>query len=65
MIDRGIEAELVSDIGTLLRPAGDSDGLAVHLLSAMQGVSILAHAFHDSGLVAAETKRLKSWIRSL
>jgi hypothetical protein len=26
VIDRGIEAELVSDIGTLLRPAGDSDG---------------------------------------
>jgi AcrR family transcriptional regulator len=43
----------------------DSKGLAVHLLSAMQGVSILAHTFHDSGLVAAETKRLKSWIRSL
>src|SRR6202790_3106784 len=43
----------------------DSKGLAVHLLSAMQGVSILAHAFHDSGLVAMETKRLKSWIRSL
>src|SRR6266481_1522593 len=43
----------------------DSNGLAVHLLSAMQGVSILAHAFHDSGLVTTETKRLKSWIRSL
>jgi hypothetical protein len=43
----------------------DSNGLAVHLLSAMQGVSILAHTFHDSGLVAAETKRLKSWIRGL
>src|ERR1700687_4059680 len=43
----------------------DSRGLAVHLLSAMQGVSILAHAFHDSGLVATETKRLKSWIQSL
>jgi TetR/AcrR family transcriptional regulator, transcriptional repressor for nem operon len=43
----------------------DSNGLAVHLLSAMQGVSILAHSFHDSGLVATETKRLKSWIRSL
>jgi TetR/AcrR family transcriptional regulator, transcriptional repressor for nem operon len=43
----------------------DSSGLAVHLLSAMQGVSILAHAFHDSDLVATETKRLKSWIRSL
>ena len=43
----------------------DSTGLALHLLSAMQGVSILAHSFHDPGLVAAETKRLKSWIRSL
>ena len=43
----------------------DSHGLAVHLLSAMQGVSILAQAFHDAGLVAAETKRLKSWIQSL
>src|SRR5712675_2296597 len=43
----------------------DSKGLAVHLLSAMQGVSVLAHTFHDSGLVATETKRLKSWIRSL
>src|SRR6266566_2921583 len=43
----------------------ESNGLAVHLLSAMQGVSILAHSFHDSGLVATETKRLKSWIQSL
>jgi len=43
----------------------DSKGLAVHLLSALQGVSILAHTFHDSCLVATETKRLKSWIRSL
>ena len=43
----------------------DSKGLAVHLLSAMQGVSILAHSFHDAGLVATETKRLKSWIQSL
>jgi len=43
----------------------DSKGLAVHLLSALQGVSILAHSFHDSDLVATETKRLKSWIQSL
>src|SRR5712675_1199547 len=34
-------------------------------LCALQGVSILAHAFHDSRLVATETKRLKSWIRGL
>src|ERR1700727_1395567 len=43
----------------------DSKGLALLLLPAMQGVSILAHAFHDSGLVAPETRRLKSWIKSL
>ena len=43
----------------------DSNDLAVHLLSALQGVSILAHSFHDAGLVATETKRLKSWIQSL
>src|SRR5438105_2014990 len=43
----------------------DSSGLAVHLLSAMQGASVLAHTFHDPDLVATETKRLKSWIRSL
>ena len=43
----------------------DSNGLAVHLLSALQGVSVLAHAFHNPSLVAAETKRLKSWIQSL
>jgi hypothetical protein len=43
----------------------ESSGLAVHLLSALQGVSILAHAFHDSGLVAIETERLKNWIQSL
>ncbi len=48
-----------------LRKGKDSNGLAVHLLSAMQGVSILAHTFHDSGLVATETKHLKSWIQSL
>ena len=43
----------------------DSKGLAVHLLSALQGVSVLAHTFHDSGLVATETRRLKSWIQGL
>jgi AcrR family transcriptional regulator len=43
----------------------DANGLAVHLLSALQGVSVLAHSFHDSALVTTETKRLKSWIQSL
>src|SRR5258708_3365941 len=43
----------------------DSKGLAVHLLSAMQGVSVLAQTFHDPGLVATDTKLLNSWIQSL
>jgi TetR/AcrR family transcriptional regulator, transcriptional repressor for nem operon len=48
-----------------LGKGGDSRGLAVHLLSATQGVSVLAHTFHDSGLIAMEAARLKQWIRSL
>jgi AcrR family transcriptional regulator len=42
----------------------DSRGLAVHLLSATQGVSVLAHAFHDPALITSEAARLMEWIRS-
>jgi hypothetical protein len=37
----------------------------VHLLSATQGVSVLAHTFHDSSMIINEAARLKEWIRSL
>jgi AcrR family transcriptional regulator len=43
----------------------DSRGLAVHLLSATQGVSVLAHTFHDPGMIKMEADRLKRWIRAL
>lgn len=43
----------------------DSRGLATHLLSATQGVSLLAHAFHDPHLIEIEAERLKEWIRAL
>lgn len=43
----------------------DSRGLAVHLLSATQGVSVLAHTFHDPSLIDAEAARLKKWILAL
>ena len=43
----------------------DSRGLAVHLLSATQGVSVLAHTFHDPELILMEAERLKAWIRGL
>jgi TetR/AcrR family transcriptional regulator, transcriptional repressor for nem operon len=43
----------------------DSRGLAVHLLSATQGVSVLAHTFHDPDMIVSEAARLKEWIRAL
>jgi AcrR family transcriptional regulator len=42
-----------------------SRGLALHLLSALQGVTVLAHTFHDPGMITSEAARLKRWIRSL
>lgn len=39
--------------------------LAVHLLSATQGVSVLAHTFDDPRLIEMEATRLKKWIRGL
>jgi TetR/AcrR family transcriptional regulator, transcriptional repressor for nem operon len=45
--------------------ARDAKGLAVHLLSATQGVSVLAHTFRDPELIDMEAARLKEWIRSL
>ena len=43
----------------------DARGLAVHLLSATQGVSVLAHTFNDPAMITGEAKRLKEWINSL
>jgi TetR/AcrR family transcriptional regulator, transcriptional repressor for nem operon len=43
----------------------DSRGLAIHLLSATQGVSLLAHVFHEPEIITAEAKRLKDWIHAL
>ncbi|MBO0695693.1 MAG: TetR/AcrR family transcriptional regulator [Verrucomicrobia bacterium] len=43
----------------------DSRGLAIHLLSTTQGVSLLAHTFHDPSLISIEAARLKKWIRAL
>lgn len=48
-----------------LGKGAESRGLALHLLSATQGVSVLGHTFHDPGLIAREAKRLKEWIRAL
>lgn len=44
---------------------GDSQGRAVHLLSALQGIAVLAHTLNDSEIVGMESKRLQEWIRTL
>ena len=43
----------------------DKTGLAMHLLAALQGVSLLANCFRDSKLVVEEGKRLNAWIDTL
>ena len=40
----------------------DKKVLSIHLLSALQGVALLAHCFRDSELVSMEAKHLKAWI---
>ena len=64
----GIFSEYLAWLETQFRALGQgraSRGLAVHLLSSLQGVSLLAHTFHDPGLVTMETTRLKGWVDSL
>ena len=61
-------AEVLDWLETQFRALGkgeESQGLAVHLLSATQGVSLLAYTFHDPGLIDAEAARLMEWIRGL
>jgi AcrR family transcriptional regulator len=43
----------------------DARELAVHLLSTLQGVSVLAHTFHDPDMVAKEAERLQGWINAI
>lgn len=43
----------------------EKKAFALHLLSALQGVSLLANCFHDPALVVVEANQLKKWIRAL
>jgi TetR/AcrR family transcriptional regulator, transcriptional repressor for nem operon len=49
----------------LLGKGAQSADLANHLLSAIEGVSLLALAFHDSKLVERESRYLQRWLRDL
>ena len=43
----------------------DAQGLAVQLLSALEGIAVIAHGLHDAEIVTMEAERLKGWIRGL
>jgi TetR/AcrR family transcriptional regulator, transcriptional repressor for nem operon len=65
---RNLLAEPLNWIEEQFRSLGkraDARSLAVHLLSALQGVSVLANSFRDTKVIAMETERLKQWIRGL
>ena len=49
----------------LLGKGAESADLALHLLSVLQGASLLTHAFNQPELVVRETKRLKKWVEDL
>jgi TetR/AcrR family transcriptional regulator, transcriptional repressor for nem operon len=43
----------------------DARGLAVHLLSALQGIAVISFSLNDPQFVVLEAGRLKTWIQSL
>jgi AcrR family transcriptional regulator len=55
-----IEAQLHA-----LGAGAEAPALAIHLLSGLQGASVLAHAQGDPALVVYEAEMLKAWVRRL
>jgi AcrR family transcriptional regulator len=49
----------------LLGKGAESRDLAFHLVSSLQGATLLANSFHDTRQLTRESKRLKEWVRSL
>jgi hypothetical protein len=43
----------------------EKGGLALHLLAALQGISLLANCFRDPSVVVEEARRLSAWIDTL
>lgn len=49
----------------LLGKGRESSDLALHLVSVLQGASLLTHTFNQPDLVVRETARLREWVNSL
>lgn len=47
------------------QPRAEAHASAVHLLSAIEGASLLTHSFGDPKYITQESRRLREWIRSL
>jgi TetR/AcrR family transcriptional regulator, transcriptional repressor for nem operon len=61
-------ADLLAWLEAQFRQLGkgkESRDLAAHLLSAVEGASLLALTFHDPRYVARESTHLKQWLRTL
>lgn len=43
----------------------DAQGSAIHLLSALQGATLLSHSFHTAKYIQLEADRLLAWIETL
>jgi hypothetical protein len=49
----------------LLGKGAESRDMAFHLVSALQGASLLANTFHSTRQITRECNRLKEWVRAL
>ena len=49
----------------MLDEKADAQGLAVHLLAALEGIAVIAHSLHEPDIVTMEAERLQGWIRGL
>ncbi|HEX9625599.1 MAG TPA: TetR/AcrR family transcriptional regulator [Acidiferrobacterales bacterium] len=49
----------------LLGKGRQSADLALHLVSVLQGASLLTHTFHQPDLIARETTRLREWVEAM
>lgn len=64
----GIFGELLAWLEAQFQALGkgeESSNLAVHLLSAMEGATLLTQSFHTPEYIEREAEQLAQWIRSL
>jgi TetR/AcrR family transcriptional repressor of nem operon len=65
---RALFGELLGWLEVQLRALGqgeDARGQAVHLLSALEGATLLAHSQRDPSLVDTEARRMIAWLHTL